>query len=125
MWFTVLIYTGVTLKTCKGEEHFYVILGPYCGDLQELYMISRHYSSNYGKISNGCNICDIKGRDLGNIGYTGEITKQSESDTAIQGAIEAIYTGNKKDINEKLENLRELSLHPVPVSYCMHCSSLI
>jgi len=97
---------GVSLRTYKGNEWFYVFLGPYSGDLQELYMVARQYCTNFGEIARGCIICNVPGQLLGEIETNGLPTLQSHSDTIITATVEAIINGDKEKSKDLLSDLK-------------------
>ncbi len=50
------------IPTVDGNlEWIQLVLGPYEGDLQELYMLARQYGSNFSQLSRACNGCNVEG----------------------------------------------------------------
>src|SRR5687768_6636611 len=109
----VLNHVGISLPTCKGRnEWFYVVLAPYCGDLQELYLVSRQYCANFALLGRGCNTCQVEGHNLGEINHNAPLTNQVDSDNLIDRAVAAIKRGDRKEAIKIRKELKDLSLHP-------------
>jgi hypothetical protein len=118
----------VSIPTAAGkEEQFFVVLGPYVGDLQEMYMITRQFGCNFGRIHRGCNNCPVPGVCIPISIYhiTGwklssddiyERTTTDDDDKVIQEAIDAILEGSTS-LSTIRKKLQKHSLHPVPVTH--------
>jgi hypothetical protein len=81
-------------------------------------MISRQYCANFAGIANGCNICNIPGKSLGDIGSNRQLKEQSASDDIIKKTVAAIMEGDNAASKNLLLKLKALSLHPIPVNNC-------
>lgn len=110
----------IELPTINGKEYFYVIIGPYTGDLQELYTLARQYQSNYGKIQRGCHSCSILGSKLNELLPNYPISSEKEDDELIKQSIDYICKNDLNQISKFTGLLKKKSLYPVPVNYLQY-----
>jgi len=92
--------------TCYGRKWIYPVLGPYNGDLQELYKIPGQYCANFEKLSRACIGCSVSGSELPSFA-----SFHNQDFSKVNNCIRAIKSG-EDTASFLLTELKSLSLHP-------------
>src|SRR5689334_7695893 len=101
---------GILIPTCRGEEYVIPILGPYGGDLQELYRVARKYFSNFDQLASACYSCTIPGWSLNDNRGHFPLFNIEETDSAINSAINMILNGNRAQSAAAKQQLKQKCL---------------